>query len=169
MKKTIIFSFVFILVLIPVVSAFTITDGGTYKIEGAITPGGDIVSGTGYIATTTAGQHAIGYAQGGDYKVCLGLYCTYIFEPDYSVRMSGKLKYDDGRDISNKDVWIVIEYLTSSFIGGKSQTDAFGNFNARVAIPEYIYDKNFDINFYASGEVDAVYDCTYNQASDECS
>jgi len=149
--------------------AFSVTDGGKYIVEGVITEGGGNSSGTGYMAIGASGQPAIGWITGGPYKMCLGAFCTYMFEPGYSVRLSGKLKYGDSRAVSSSDAWVEVDYMTNRFIGGKNKTDSSGNFNARVAIPEYFYDKNFDIKIYASGEVESVYECSYNQATDRCS
>lgn len=169
MKKILITFFIFSLIFSQIAVAFTTSDDADYTIEGLISEGGDVISGGSYIATVVLGQPAIGYETDGTYVVCLGALCTYIFEPEYSVRLSGKLKYSDGSAVSNADVWIATNYLTATFIGGKTKTDSNGNFNSRVTIPEFIYDKDFGIDVYASGEIDAIYECTYNQTTNECS
>ena len=169
MKKILITFFIFSLILSHIAIAFTASDDADYTIEGIFSEGGDVISSGSYIATVVLGQPAIGYKSDSSYIVCLGALCTYIFEPEYSVRLSGKLKYSDGSIVKNSDVWIATNYLTATFIGGKAKTDSNGNFNARVTIPEFIYNKNFDIDIYASGEIDAIYECTYNQATNVCS
>ena len=145
MKKILLTFFIFSLILSQIAIAFTTSDNADYTIEGLISEGGDVISGGNYIATVVLGQPVIGLRSDSNYIVCLGAVCTYIFEPDYSIRLSGTLKYADGRILNNGNAWIAVKYLTSTFIGGKSTTDSSGNFNARVAIPESIYDKDFDI------------------------
>jgi len=169
MKKFLVSIFIFCMILSQLAIAFTIDDDADYKIEGLISEGGDVLSGGDYIATVVLGQPAIGYETNSNYIVCLGALCTYIFEPEYSVRLSGNLRYDDNSIVSKGDVWLAVEYMGTSFIGGKTKTDSSGNFNSRVTIPEFIYNKDFDIKIYASGQIDAVYECTYDQSTNECS
>lgn len=160
---------IFSLSLISAAYAFTMTDGGSYIVEGVITDGGNHSYGGSYKVIDAAAQPVIGNISGGSYRMCLGAFCTYMFEPGYNIRLSGSLKYSDDRIVRDSDVWVEMDYMTSSFVGGKSKTDSSGKFNARVAIPEYFYDKNFEIKIYASDEIDAVYECSYSQSTGECS
>ena len=174
----------FILILSTATYAFSLTSAN-YKLSGVISDGG------GYIENMTEGKKAyiaIGqplisstggtdevktylYYQSPDktreYKLCLGVFCTGIFDAPHSVSVNGKLKYDSQEPVANADAIIKIKYGLGSF-ESSTKTDDEGVFSGNVSIPESIATKNFKIEVYIKGRVEASYTCIYDQTSHTC-
>ncbi len=147
-------------------SAFTM-NSYSFQLTEFLTEGGDTSSNS-YISTFSFAQPIVGWTSGGPYKICLGIYCTEAFEGDYEVPINGNLKYGNRTAVVNSEIKAIIGYKNHNF-EKTTITDSQGNFDVVVRIPEFVYDKAFTVKIYAYGEIEALYECEYNPATEECS
>jgi hypothetical protein len=106
---------------------------------------------------------------GTNYKLCLGIFCTGIFEVPHYVNVSGTVYYDTGNVVANSDAKLVVTVGNANYKSGIFRTDANGVFSTKVAVPETIMQKTtFKVNVYVTGRIEAVYSCTFNKESGIC-
>lgn len=153
--------------IISYASAFNMSSF-SYKLKGILTEGGNTTSSDSYISTFSFAQPVIGRSSGSTYKVCLGIYCTDVFEGYYEVFIQGKLNYGNGTAVSDSEVKGVINYRSYNF-ETTNKTDSTGNFVTVINIPEFVYNKDFRVKIYAIGEIEALYECDYNRTTEKCS
>ncbi len=175
-KKTfnefIIVTIVFLILFSVAVSAFSVGNQN-YKISGVISSGGDISDSTNYEIVTAVAQPIIGDSRNTDniyledtskskYKLCLGVFCTRVFETAYSISITGNIIYDDTEEpVSDTESKLIIHYGDGKYESGTIETGENGEFSAEVSVPEYVVNQGFTIEVYANGRVEASYECTY--------
>jgi hypothetical protein len=139
-------------------------------MKGEITTGGGNLSSADLknFSKIAVGQPIIGNISGGGYKVCFGVFCTDVYQPQYSMNFSGRLNYSNGSVVVNVPIKVIVKYLTSQY-EGRNWTTGLGEFFVKIdSLPEYIIYNNLNITFYVQGEIEAVYNCWYNQSSKCC-
>lgn len=164
MNKLVIAFILIFLLLVTLSYAFTVS-GKDYKITGFIpeSGGNHTLSSENYKLKLSLGQSLINMTMGGDYKLCLGIFCTRTFEPPHHIFVSGMLNYSNGTLVTNTDILVEISYLSYKY-QQKDKTDGIGNFSTKVRnIPEFITHKNFIISVYTYGDIDALYQCKFNE------
>ena len=153
-----------------ITSAFFIYD--TYRLRGEITTGGHVnlttVGPKQNVSKIAVGQPIIGNISGVGYKMCFGVFCTDVFKPQYSMNFSGRLNYSNGSAVIYTLVKIIVKYLSSQ-IEGTNRTDGLGQFFIKIDnLPEFMMNKDLNITTYVQGEIEAVYDCWYNNTEGCC-
>lgn len=169
-KLSRIVTFSVLITLLMVTVSFTADISGyTYKLSGVLTSGGNNTKSSSYVSTLSIAQPAIGQMSSSNYKLCLGVYCTETFNPPYEITTSGKLFYDNGSTVSNADIRITINYKSYNF-ESTNKTDGAGNFFVKISnLPEFMRYRNFDVKIYVVDEIEALYECTYNTTTQQCS
>ena len=154
-----------------ITSAFLITD--TYKIRGEITTGGHVnLSTSDYknFSKIAVGQPIIGIANNttANLKVCFGVFCTDIYQPQYSMNFTGNLTYSNGSTVANAPIKFTITYQTSQFVA-TNWTDNSGTFFVKLdKLPEYMMNQDLNITIYVQGEIEAIHNCYYNHTEKCC-
>jgi hypothetical protein len=154
-----------------ITSAFLITD--TYRMRGEITTGGHVnLSTSDYknLSKIAVGQPIIGIINNtlANLKLCFGVFCTDVYQPQYSMNFSGRLNYSNGSVVVNAPVKVVIKYSTFQK-DGMNWTSGLGEFFVKIDdLPEYITKQDLNITFYVQGEIEAVHDCYYNRTEGYC-
>jgi len=151
-----------------ITSAFLITD--TYRMRGEITTGGANLTSTDLknFSKIAVGQPIIGNISGGGYKICFGIFCTDVYQPQYSMNFSGRLNYSNGSSVVNAPIKVIIKYLNSQF-EGRNWTSGLGEFLVKIDnLPEYIMNQDLNITINVQSEIEAVYECWYNHSSKCC-
>ena len=155
-------------------SAFLITD--TYRMKGEITTGGHSnltnISGSiiRNVSKIAVGQPIIGYANNSaaNLKICFGVFCTDIYQPQYSMNFTGRLNYSNGSVVVNAPIKVIVKYLTSQY-EGKSWTNNSGIFFVKLdKLPEYMMNQDLNIIIYVQGEIEAIHNCYYNHTESCC-
>ena len=170
---TVIIAFSLLLVISStyITSAFLITD--TYRMRGEITTGGHVnLSTLDYknFSKIAVGQPIIGITQNipANLKLCFGVFCTDIYQPQYSMNFTGILTYSNGSNVSNSPIKVTVNYLGSQF-EGKSWTDNSGIFFIKLdKSPEYMMNQDLNITIYVQGEIEAIHNCYYNHTESCC-
>ncbi len=173
--KKIIVSLVLFLVLFSVAATAFVSTSHSYKITGLTSDGGNITDSANYKAQLAVAQpvirdvdknltdeHNIGFfgEDNRKYNLCLGTFCTGAFEPRYYVNVTGKIFYDTGEAVADSEANLRVKYGRARYESGMIQTGPDGNFSAEISIPEHIATKQFKLEVYAKGRVEAVYECT---------
>jgi hypothetical protein len=154
-----------------ITSAFLITD--TYRLKGEITTGGHVnLSTSDYknFSKIAVGQPIIGITQNipANLKLCFGVFCTDVYQPQYSMNFSGRLNYSNGSVVVNAPIKDIIKYQNSKF-EGINKTGGLGEFFINIDdLPDYIMGKDLNITFNVQGEIEAIYDCYYNYTEGYC-
>jgi len=84
------------------------------------------------------------------------------------MNFSGRLNYSNGSAVIYTLVKIIVKYLSSQ-IEGTNRTDGLGQFFIKIDnLPEFMMNKDLNITTYVQGEIEAVYDCWYNNTEGCC-
>jgi len=145
-------------------------------MRGEITTGGHVnLSTSDYknFSKIAIGQPIIGFANNtaANLKICFGVFCTGIYQPQYSMNFTGILTYSNGSNVSNAPIKFTVKYLGSQcdHCEGKNWTDSSGKFFVKLDnLPEYMMNQDLNITIYVQSEVEAVYECWYNHSSTNC-
>ncbi|MDD5416730.1 MAG: hypothetical protein PHU12_02015 [Candidatus Aenigmarchaeota archaeon] len=172
----IITSAIFFLLIFSVATSAFVVGSREYKIVGTIAGGAGKVTGTEYNLYVSVSQPAITPSTGlltssgnpAKYKMCLGIFCTGLFQVPHYVTVSGNMYYDTGNVVADSIVSLAIKTGDASYRSGDYKTDSNGYFTAKVSIPEEVADRNFKIQIYVKGRVDTIYECTYDQSDNKC-
>jgi hypothetical protein len=180
----IIFPLVLFLVLLSVSANAFVMSCNSYKITGIISDGGGKLVGTTlspnpppqtgpnnvYKMYVSVGQPVIGLITGSKYKMCLGIFCTNIFDTPHYVSVSGTIKYQGaaGDAVADSEAKVFVTYGGAKY-EGSTNTDSNGAFTAKVLVPEEIANSNFVLGVYAKGKVEAIYECNYDKSTGSCS
>jgi hypothetical protein len=170
MKKLIIPLLFFLILLVPVVSAFSITGTGNYKMQGVISGGGDFIASTGYESMGVIGQPIIGTVTGPTFEACLGIFCTGFLEPMNRLEITGQARYanESKTPVALKNVLLNVSFTGYQF-KATNKTDNLGYFTLNINMPATIKNEEFLVEVYAFGEIDAVYRCQYDPTTQICS
>jgi hypothetical protein len=142
-------------------------------MRGEITTGGHVnLSTSDYknFSKIAVGQPIIGFANNtaANLKICFGIFCTDVYQPQYSMNFTGRLNYSNGSVVVNAPIKVIVKYLTSQY-EGRNWTTGLGEFFVKIdSLPEYIIYNNLNITFYVQGEIEAIYNCWYNHSSKNC-
>ncbi|MBU3896371.1 MAG: hypothetical protein KJ697_00335 [Nanoarchaeota archaeon] len=165
-----------LLIIIFSMSSFAfVMSGPNYKINAIISNGGKSITGI-YTETPYTMHFALmqpiiksflDKTDTTNYKLCLGIFCTGLFEVPHYVTVSGTVYYDTGGVVADSEAKLVVNVANGNYKSGMFRTDANGGFTTKVAVPETIMKKEgtlikpFGIKVYVTGRVEAVYSCTF--------
>lgn len=168
MKRLIFSVFLFIFLLAPLVSAFSMTDRYNYKIEAVVAQGVGNASSFSYKSVELLEPFS-GSVNSSSFLLCLGFLCQGFLEPNKEIVLSGQLRYTNGTLITNSDIQL---NLTSTFFPYYkfvvNKTDGGGFFRFNFFIPAYIPNENFIIDIRSLTEIETQYKCTYNVTDQYC-
>jgi len=142
------------------------------NITGGITGGGYVnLTGGSLKLKVAVGQPIVGNVsnQGANLKICFGVFCTIggAAPPPYIINFTGQLNYSNGTAVANQPITAYITYLTNTY-SNATTTDNNGKFLIVISNLPKIENKDFDVKFYVSGEIEATYECTYDHNTDKC-
>jgi hypothetical protein len=165
------FILILILTIFLATSAYAFTASNpNYQIQGIISDGGNnTLQGGNYRLHVIIGQPVVGIgANTNNYGLCLGMLCWDIFWPSNQINLKGQLFYENGTVVSNSDIIVNATYKGSQW-KQSNKTDNNGNFFVRVNnIPAYLRYRQFKVQIFARGDVDALYECLYNPTTEKC-
>ena len=161
----------FLIIFSTIATAFTMSNP-TYEIEGVIDSGGNFTDDGTYEAQVSVGQAVItpesGLLESDSYRLCLGIFCSEVFETPYSVYVTGYLTYDIDDPVVDGKGKLIVKYGGSKYMSKEITTDANGKFEAEAPIPEAVALKEFTIEVRAKGRVEAAYECIYCPGDGTC-
>ncbi len=175
-------SFILFALLLSLAANAFVMSNPDYRIVGTMAGGGEKMIGGSYKMYLSVAQPAIsptktsptdpksGYMTdtGSLYKLCLGVFCTNVFDIPRTIKVSGTIKYDTGGEVSNSEAKLIISYGQAKYESKTIRTNDKGEFTVTTSVPEAIANKNFVIEVYAKGKVEASYTCTFDQATNHC-
>ena len=92
----------------------------TYEIEGVIDSGGKFITGGPYEAQLSVAQAVItpesGLLESKNYRLCLGIFCSDVFETPYSVAVTGYIIYDIGDPVAEGEGKLIVKYAGAKYM-----------------------------------------------------
>lgn len=132
-----------------------------YTMRGLSTSGGGKIGGDTYILDVAVGQELSGAIEGQKYNLCLGVMCAYN-EPVYDISLRGNLTYNSGNPVeTGSRITAKLSYqdYSKSIV---TQVIGDGQFSVEFDdIPDSVIDKEFIIEIFVEGKIDAVYSCRH--------
>ncbi|MFH0929104.1 MAG: hypothetical protein V1818_01960, partial [Candidatus Aenigmatarchaeota archaeon] len=90
--------------------------------------------------------------------------------PETSMNFTGTLTYSTGLPVKNSLIEVVIRNTALGFEKkGHNLSDGNGVFFVRLQSLSYqMMTSDFDLAIYVAGEIEAIYECHYSSATDQC-